>query len=214
MRHLCVNPGFAHGPKPHYIDVMTSFTSLAGKLLIAMPSISDPNFERSVVFLCAHSEQGAMGFVVNKPAPLTVFSDLLEKTELADNLENVPEDVMRIPIRLGGPVETFRGFVLHSADYPADDTSLVVGNGYVVSATLNVLTDIAHGRGPAQKLIALGYAGWSPGQLENEILHNGWLHCDAEPSLIYEPDLEVTHTRALAKMGIDPRMLSSEAGHG
>ncbi|MFT3672800.1 YqgE/AlgH family protein [Aestuariivirga sp.] len=193
---------------------MSSFTSLAGKLLIAMPSISDPNFERSVVFLCAHTEQGAMGFVVNKPAPLTVFSDLLEKTELADNLDAVPEDVMRIPIRLGGPVETFRGFVLHSPDYPADDTSLAVGSSYVVSATLNVLTDIAQGRGPAQKLIALGYAGWSPGQLENEILHNGWLHCDAEPALIYEPDLEITHTRALAKLGIDPRMLSSEAGHG
>jgi putative transcriptional regulator len=193
---------------------MSSFTSLAGKLLIAMPSISDPNFERSVVFLCAHSEQGAMGFVVNKPAPLTVFSDLLEKTDLADNLDNIPQDVMRIPIRLGGPVETFRGFVLHSPDYPADDTSLVVSNSYVVSATLTVLTDIAQGRGPTQKLIALGYAGWSPGQLENEILHNGWLHCDAEPALIYEQDLEITHTRALAKLGIDPRMLSSEAGHG
>jgi putative transcriptional regulator len=193
---------------------MTSFTSLAGKLLIAMPSISDPNFERSVVFLCAHSEQGAMGFVVNKPAPLTVFSDLLEKTELAGRLEDVPDDVMRLPIRLGGPVETFRGFVLHSPDYPADDSSLVVGDDYVVSATLTVLTDIASGKGPAQRLIALGYAGWSPGQLESEILHNGWLHCEADASLVFEPDLDITHQRALARMGIDPRMLSSEAGHG
>lgn len=193
---------------------MSAFTSLAGKLLIAMPSIRDPNFERSVVFLCAHSEQGAMGFVVNKPAPLTVFSDLLEKTELAGKLDDIPEEVMRIPIRLGGPVETFRGFVLHSTDYPADDTSLTVGTGYTVSATLNVLTDIAQGRGPAQRMIALGYAGWSPGQLENEILHNGWLHCDAEPGLIFASDLDGTHERALAKMGIDPGMLSSEAGHG
>jgi putative transcriptional regulator len=193
---------------------MTSFTSLAGKLLIAMPSISDPNFEKSVVFLCAHSEQGAMGFVVNKPAPLTVFSDLIEKTELAGKLDEVPQEVMEIPIRLGGPVETFRGFVLHSPDYPPDDTSLLIGNSHVVSATLTVLTDIATGKGPAQRMIALGYAGWSPGQLENEILHNGWLHCDADASIIYAPDLEAKHGMALAKLGIDPRMLSSEAGHG
>ena len=193
---------------------MSHFTSLAGKLLIAMPSISDENFERSVVFLCAHSEQGAMGFVVNKPAPLTVFSDLLEKTDLAGRLEDVPEDVMRIPIRLGGPVETFRGFVLHTPDYPADDTSLVVGKDYVVSATLNVLTDIASGKGPERRLIALGYAGWSPGQLENEILHNGWLHCEPDADLVFEANLDLTHERALAKLGIDPRMLSSEAGHG
>lgn len=205
---------FADSGTPHYPDRMSSFSSLAGKLLIAMPTINDPNFERSVVFLCAHSEQGAMGFVVNKPAPLTVFSDLLEKTDLAGKLEDVPEDVMRIPIRLGGPVETFRGFVLHSDDYPADDTSLAVGNGFVVSATLNVLTDIARGRGPAQKLITLGYAGWSPGQLEDEILHNGWLHCDSDAGLVYEVDLDVMHHRALARLGIDPRMLSSEAGHG
>lgn len=178
-----------------------------------MPSISDPNFERSVVFLCAHTEQGAMGFVVNKPAPLTVFSDLLEKTELADNLDAVPEDVMRIPIRLGGPVETFRGFVLHSPDYPADDTSLAVGSSYVVSATLNVLTDIAQGRGPAQKLIALGYAGWSPGQLESEIQANGWLHCPADADIVFNNDVEAKYARALAKIGIDPSHLVSDAGH-
>lgn len=193
---------------------MSSFTSLAGKLLIAMPSIRDPNFEKSVVFLCAHSEQGAMGFVLNKPAPLTVFADLLEKTELASRLEDVPEDVMGIPIRLGGPVETFRGFVLHSPDYPADDTSLEIGADYVVSATLNVLTDIATGKGPAQRLIALGYSGWSPGQLEDEILHNGWLHSDADPQLIFATDLEAKHERALAKLGVNPAMLSHEAGHG
>lgn len=193
---------------------MNAVTSLAGKLLIAMPSIRDPNFERSVVFLCAHSAQGAMGFVLNKPAPLTVFSDLIEKTELLDNPDDVPEDVMRMPVRLGGPVETFRGFVLHSPDYPADDTSLKVGQSHVVSASLDVLRDIAKGRGPLQRLIALGYAGWSPGQLENEILHNGWLHCDADADIIYGSDLDRKHGQALAKLGVDPRMLSSEAGHG
>lgn len=193
---------------------MSAVTSLEGKLLIAMPSIRDPNFERSVVFLCAHSAQGAMGFVLNKPAPLTVFSDLIEKTELLDHLDEVPEDVLRMPVRLGGPVETFRGFVLHSPDYPADNTSLKIGQSYVVSASLDVLRDIAKGQGPQQRLIALGYAGWSPGQLENEILHNGWLHCDADADIIYASDLDRKHGQALAKLGVDPRMLSSEAGHG
>jgi putative transcriptional regulator len=194
---------------------MTSaVTNLAGKLLIAMPSIRDGNFDRSVVFLCAHSEQGAMGFVINKPAPLTLFSDLIDKTELLDSIDEVPEDVLRMPVRLGGPVETFRGFVLHSPDYPADQTSLKVGQGYVVSATLDVLRDIATGQGPQQRLIALGYAGWSPGQLENEILHNGWLHCEADADIIFAADLERKHAQALAKLGVDPRMLSSEAGHG
>ncbi len=194
---------------------MTSaVTNLAGKLLIAMPSIRDGNFDRSVVFLCAHSEQGAMGFVINKPAPLTLFSDLIDKTELLDSIDEVPEDVLRMPVRLGGPVETFRGFVLHSPDYPTDQTSLKVGQGYVVSATLDVLRDIATGQGPQQRLIALGYAGWSPGQLENEILHNGWLHCEADADIIFAADLERKHAQALAKLGVDPRMLSSEAGHG
>ncbi len=194
---------------------MTSaVTNLAGKLLIAMPSIRDGNFDRSVVFLCAHSEQGAMGFVINKPAPLTLFSDLIDKTELLDSIDEVPKDVLRMPVRLGGPVETFRGFVLHSPDYPADQTSLKVGQGYVVSATLDVLRDIATGQGPQQRLIALGYAGWSPGQLENEILHNGWLHCEADADIIFAADLERKHAQALAKLGVDPRMLSSEAGHG
>ncbi|NMD09145.1 MAG: YqgE/AlgH family protein [Phyllobacteriaceae bacterium] len=194
---------------------MTSaVTNLAGKLLIAMPSIRDGNFDRSVVFLCAHSEQGAMGFVINKPAPLTLFSDLIDKTELLDSIDEVPEDVLRMPVRLGGPVETFRGFVLHSPDYPTDQTSLKVGQGYVVSATLDVLRDIATGQGPQQRLIALGYVGWSPGQLENEILHNGWLHCEADADIIFAADLERKHAQALAKLGVDPRMLSSEAGHG
>lgn len=193
---------------------MNAVTSLEGKLLIAMPSIRDSNFERSVVFLCAHSNQGAMGFVINKPAPLTVFSDLIEKTELIDTLDGVPEDVLRLPVRLGGPVETFRGFVLHSPDYPTDETSLKVGHGYVVSASLDVLRDIAKGHGPQQRMIALGYAGWSAGQLEHEILHNGWLHCDADSDIVFAGDLGLKHTQALAKLGVDPRMLSSEAGHG
>jgi putative transcriptional regulator len=192
---------------------MSSATSLEGKMLIAMPSIRDANFERSVVYVCAHSAQGAMGFVVNKPAPLTMFSDLIEKTELSSKLEDVPQDVLAIPVRLGGPVENFRGFVLHSRDYPATETSLKAGS-YIVSATLDVLRDIALGQGPQERMIALGYAGWSPGQLESEILHNGWLHCEADADLIFSTDLGRKHAKALAKLGVDPRMLSSEAGHG
>jgi putative transcriptional regulator len=192
---------------------MSPATSLEGKMLIAMPSISGDHFERSVVYLCSHSAQGAMGFVVNKPAPLTMFSDLLEKTELAQKLDDIPADILGIPVRLGGPVETTRGFVLHSKDYPASDTSLDAGH-YTVSATLDVLRDIARGRGPRERLIALGYAGWSPGQLESEILHNGWLHCDADADLIFNPHLTRKHGQALAKLGVDPRMLSREAGHG
>ncbi|MFO1034442.1 MAG: YqgE/AlgH family protein [Hyphomicrobiales bacterium] len=193
---------------------MSHATSLTGKLLIAMPGITDQNFERSVVFLCAHSEQGAMGFVINKPAPLTVFADLLEKTEMAKRLDLIPEEVARTPIRLGGPVDTFRGFVLHSNDYAGDDLSLKTGKAFTVSASLDVLTDIAKGQGPARHLIALGYAGWSPGQLENEILHNGWLHCDADSDIVFNDDMTQTHTAALAKIGVDPAKLSLAAGHG
>jgi putative transcriptional regulator len=192
---------------------MSLATSLEGKLLIAMPGITDANFEKSVVFVCAHSEQGAMGFVVNKPAPLTVFTDLLEKTNMAKRLDEIPVEITGIPIRLGGPVETFRGFVLHSNDYPGDEMSMKAGKSFTVTATLDILTAIASGKGPQRHMIALGYAGWSPGQLENEILHNGWLHCDADNDLIFGADLDRKHAKALAKIGVDPSMLSADAGH-
>ncbi|MCA0433375.1 MAG: YqgE/AlgH family protein [Proteobacteria bacterium] len=188
-------------------------TSLEGKLLLAMPTIRDANFERSVVFLCAHSEQGAMGFVINKPAPLTVFSDLLEKTNLQASEDSIPPDVLSMPIRLGGPVETFRGFVLHSTEYKSDDSSLRIPGGYAVSATVDVLRDIALGQGPERRLITLGYAGWAPGQLEDEIQHNGWLHCDADVALVFDEDLDRKYALAMRKLGVDPSMLSAESGH-
>ncbi len=192
---------------------MASSTSLEGKLLLAMPTISDQNFGRSVIFLCSHSKQGAMGFVINKPAPLTVFSDLIEKTDLGDKTLSIAPDVLSMPIRLGGPVETFRGFVLHSGDYPVADTSLKISGGYAVSATIDILRDIALGQGPGRRLITLGYAGWAPGQLENEIQHNGWLHCDADDDLVFGENLERKYAEAMKKLGVDPRMLSAEAGH-
>ena len=192
---------------------MASSTSLEGKLLLAMPTISDQNFGRSVVFMCSHSKQGAMGFVINKPAPLTVFSDLIEKTDLGDKTLTIAPNVLSMPIRLGGPVETYRGFVLHSGDYPAADTSLKIAGGYAVSATIDILRDIALGQGPGKRLITLGYAGWAPGQLENEIQHNGWLHCDPDDHLVFGENLERKYAEAMKKLGVDPRMLSAEAGH-
>ena len=192
---------------------MASSSSLEGKLLLAMPGISDSNFGRSVVFLCSHSKQGAMGFVINKPAPLTVFSDLIEKTDLGSETLSIAPEVLSMPIRLGGPVETFRGFVLHAGDYPADDASLKIPGGYAVSATVDILRDIALGQGPGRRLITLGYAGWAPGQLENEIQHNGWLHCDADHDLVFDEYLDRKYAAAMKKLGVDPRMLSTESGH-
>lgn len=188
-------------------------TSLTGKLLIAMPSITDSNFERSVVFLCSHTKQGAMGFVLNKPAPLMQFADLMETTGVMSDQFSIAEDILRMPVRLGGPVEATRGFVLHDQSYSGDGNSLRVKGGWVISATIDVLVDIAKGGGPRQRLIALGYAGWSPGQLENEILHNGWLHCEADLDLVFNDDLDRIYGLALAKLGIDPTLLSTEAGH-
>jgi putative transcriptional regulator len=189
-------------------------TSLEGKLLIAMPSIRDPNFETSVVFLCAHNDQGAMGLVINKPAPLMFFADLLDRIALDRPVSDIPGEIMRTPVRLGGPVEQFRGFVLHSADYTTDAHTLVIGKNYGLTATIDILRDIAHEKGPARRIVALGYAGWAPGQLEDEIQHNGWLHCDADDNIVFSDALETKHHAALTLLGIDPGMLSTEAGHG
>jgi putative transcriptional regulator len=188
-------------------------TNLAGKLLIAMPSITDANFERSVVFMCAHNKQGAMGFVLNKPAPLMQFADLIETTGVVPDPFSIPEDVLRLPVRIGGPVETSRGFVLHDDSYSGDASSLRVNGGLMVSATVDVLVDIAKGGGPHQRVITLGYAGWSSGQLENEIMHNGWLHCDADDAVVFNHEIDHIYGAALAKLGVDPAMLSTEAGH-
>jgi len=192
---------------------MSHGTNLTGKLLIAMPSIMDGNFDHSVVFLCAHSDQGAMGLVINKAAPLMFFSDLLDKVDLGVEARNISEVTLGMPVRIGGPVEQFRGFVLHSAEYGTPDSTLKVGGQYGLTATTDVLRDIALGQGPAERLIALGYSGWAPGQLENEIQHNGWLHCDPDHDLLFTDDLEAKHSKAMAKLGVSPGMLSGEFGH-
>lgn len=186
---------------------MSKRMSLVGKLLIAMPSIKGDDFERAVVFICAHTEDGAMGLVINKPAPRMVFSDLVEKLDL----DQTSEEILQLPVMLGGPVKQFQGFVLHSEDYKTDET-LRVGPDFALTATTDILKAIAKGTGPQSKILALGYAGWLPGQLENEIMHNGWLHCDADPVLVFGTAAAQLHQAALAKLGVNAAMLSSEAG--
>ena len=185
---------------------------LKGKLLIAMPSIQGDDFSHSVVFLCEHSREGAMGIVLNKPAPRMIFADIVEKLDLPQNSGAADEEIMNMPVMLGGPVQQFQGFVLHSTDYKGEGT-LKVSRDYSLTATIDVLQAIASGRGPARKLLALGYAGWSPGQLESEILRNGWLTSDADVDLVFSPEAGTKHQSALKKLGVDPAMLSGDAGH-
>ena len=182
--------------------------SLTGTLLVAMPHMLDPRFARSVVYLCAHSENdGAMGLVINK------VLDSLTMGELFAHLEIEPGGPIGArPVHFGGPVETGRGFVLHTADY-RDEGTLVVGDNLAVTATLDILRAIGKGKGPQKSLLALGYAGWAPGQLDAEIQANGWLSVDADAELVFDPNLEGKWNRALDRLGIDLSMLSSDAGH-
>jgi putative transcriptional regulator len=190
------------------------FTSLKGKLLISMPGMTETTFHESVVFLCAHSEEGAMGLIINKPMPGLNFMELADHIDLSKTSDEAMQELEQVPILMGGPVDQHRGFVLHSEDYGKDEGTLDVLDGFKLTATVTILQDMARNRGPLQRVLALGYAGWSPGQLENEILHNGWLHCDADAGLVFSPDWPDKHGKAMAKLGIDPRMLSSTAGHG
>ncbi|MDA8584960.1 YqgE/AlgH family protein [Rhodobacteraceae bacterium] len=183
-----------------------SISGLDGKLLIAMPGMGDPRFEKTVIFMCAHSDDGAMGLIINKPAPDLEFSDLLAQLEITTV---TPKRDIRV--HLGGPVEHGRGFVLHSDDYHSEHSTLQVSKGFGMTATLDVLEELARGDGPASALLTLGYSGWGPGQLEAEILSNGWLTCDAPADIVFG-DAEDKWTAALKSMGVDARMLSSEAG--
>jgi putative transcriptional regulator len=187
---------------------------LDGQLLIAMPIMSDPRFARSVIYICAHSEDGAMGLVINQRASHISFPDLLTKLNIVPaSAEGISDCVRKMSIYVGGPVETGRGFVLHSSDYFVNDSTLPIEDGVCLTATIDILKAIAAGNGPNRSILALGYAGWSPGQLESEIQANGWLNCPADADLIFAPDIESKYTRALAKIGIDPSHLVSDAGH-
>jgi putative transcriptional regulator len=181
--------------------------TLAGQLLVAMPQMADARFERSVIYLCAHSKDGALGLVVNRPFRKLTFPALLDQLDI----ERGP-DTRPIRVLAGGPVEEGRGFVLHSDDYVREDT-LKVEHGFALTATIEILKALAKGEGPQRSLLALGYSGWGPGQLEREISENGWLNVPADPGLVFDPDLDSKWERALAKLRLTPTSLSGSAGH-
>ncbi|MGH1417835.1 MAG: YqgE/AlgH family protein [Hyphomicrobiaceae bacterium] len=188
---------------------------LDGQLLIAMPLMNDHRFARSVIYLCAHSEEGAMGLIINQSASNISFPDLLSKleVEIPSNIEVLPDEVGSIPVHVGGPVETGRGFVLHTADYFAEETTLAIDDQMCLTATIDILKAMADGEGPEQAILALGYAGWSAGQLEEEIHANGWLNCPADPDIIFKTDTQEKYSAAMARIGIDPSHLVADAGH-
>ena len=188
---------------------------LDGQVLVAMPTMEDDRFARTVIYVCAHSSEGAMGIVVNKPAPHISFPDLLVQLDVITAGEEIrlPERAGAIQVLRGGPVESGRGFVLHSADFTIEDSTLPIDDGICLTATLDILKAIAKGGGPESALLALGYAGWAPGQLENEIQANGWINVPADRALVFGDDPDSKYERALAKLGIDLGKLSTEAGH-
>ncbi|MEM7444467.1 MAG: YqgE/AlgH family protein [Pseudomonadota bacterium] len=184
---------------------------LTGQLLIAMPTMGDQRFARSVIYVCAHSSDGAMGLVVNKGLPAVDPAELLDQLGI-DESER-PESLR---IQFGGPVESGRGFVLHTADFEHDGTVVVDRNdegGVAMTATLDILRAIAKGEGPCRHILTLGYAGWGPGQLDGEIQENGWLNVPADQTILFDEDLSTKWERAIAKLGFSPHMLSIDAGH-
>ena len=180
---------------------------LEGKLLIALPGMLDERFVQTVIYVCAHSANGAMGIVINKPIPGLSFSGLMKQLEIT-----TPSAFGDFPILFGGPVDNSRGFVLHSSDYESADATLPVTDDISLTATLDILRAIADGNGPKRSILALGYAGWGPGQVETEFQDNGWLHCDADPGIIFDTDPETKWLAALKKLGINPVGLSTNTG--
>ena len=188
---------------------------LNGQLLVAMPTMSDRRFRRSVIYMCSHSNEGAMGLIVNQRSPDVSLADLLSQLGLADDDADTagPEELLEQGVLNGGPVSTERGFVLHTNDYFAEEATLAIGDGICLTATIEILKAMAAGQGPRRSVLALGYAGWAPGQLEAEIGANGWLHCPADRDLIFDTDHELKYVRALSKIGVELSHLISEAGH-
>ena len=191
------------------MQTVDSSANLTGKMLIAMPGMRDPRFEHSVILICAHSEDGAMGLVVNRPMPEIGFADLLAQLGIDTGAETLD-----IPVRFGGPVEPGRGFVLHRVPAGGDpnESRLHIDGDLAMSTTRDILEDYAHGRGPQPAMLALGYAGWGPGQLDSEILQNGWLTSDRLDDLIFGADNSGKWRAALKGLGIDPLVLSPNAG--
>lgn len=181
---------------------------LTGKLLVAMPGMGDPRFDRSVIFICAYSEEGAMGLIVNKPSPDVTLDKLFGQLDLP-----ATSIAKGAPVFFGGPVETARGFVLHSSEYQSRLQTLNVNGGFGMTATLDVLEDISNGEGPHDAMVMLGYSGWGPGQLDGEIARNGWLTANADEHIVFGIPSEDKWLAAVKSLGIDPLVLSATAGH-
>lgn len=192
--------------RPSYLD---------GQLLIAMPSMTDKRFSRSVIYLCLHNAEGAMGLIVNQRADNVSFSKLLTELGVLDRSANDPvaADVLDMTVQVGGPVESGRGFVLHSADYSAGSSTLAIDKGVCLTNTVDILRAMARGSGPDQAMLALGYAAWGAGQLESEIQANGWLSCAADADLLFSRDLDLKYDRALSVLGVDSCHLVNYSGH-
>jgi putative transcriptional regulator len=180
---------------------------LEGKLLIALPGMSDPRFEKTVVFMCAHSNEGAMGLIINKPVKDLGFQNMAARLGLRVTA-NTPD----FPVLFGGPVETGRGFVLHSGDYESQESTMPVSEDISLTGTLDILRAIAERRGPERAIFALGYAGWGAGQIEDEIRLNGWVHCDADNAILFDANIDAKWANAVRKLGIDVSSLSIHAG--
>ncbi|MCJ2136804.1 YqgE/AlgH family protein [Methylobacterium sp. J-026] len=195
-------------------STLTGPSFLDGQFLVAMPGMADERFARSVIYVCAHSADGAMGIIVNKAATDISMPDLLVQLDVCPEADAIRlrERVGHMPVLMGGPVEGRRGFVLHTDDFHIQQSTLIIDDGICLTATVEILRAIASGEGPASAVLALGYAGWQAGQLESEIMANGWLNCPADPELIFNTNLDAKYERALRTNGIDPAMLSMTAG--
>ena len=200
---------------------MIKATYLDGQLLLAMPSMTDPRFDRSVIYMCSHSEEGAMGLVINSPAANIDFAGLLDQLNVTYDQERISGEVYfpkkqeyeeEVILHAGGPVEIGRGFILHTADYVQEST-MVISETIALTATIDILADIAQGTGPDNYIVALGYTGWGKGQLEEEINRNSWLNIEADEELLFRTDLDLKWVRAMAKLGVDITMLSTHAGN-
>lgn len=201
----------------NYSNDSSNFQSrfLTGMFLVAMPGMMDQRFDRAVIYLCAHSNDGAMGIIVNKPAEDIVFPELLQQLEIIPEKPSIslPSQAGNMKVLRGGPVETSRGFVLHSVPVEPIEGSVTAGDEIRLSATIDILKAIARGQGPDEAIFALGYAGWASGQLESEIQDNGWMICPLDRKILFDQEFDSKYVRALGSLGIDPAMLSPLAGH-
>lgn len=190
------------------------FPSLCGKFLIAMPGMGDARFDKTVIYICAHSDEGAMGFVINQHMETPNIPDFLCQLEIIteDESTKLPQHVLSRAMHTGGPVEPGRGFVLHSPDFQSEATVKVEGD-VCLTATLEILRAISQGKGPEHYMIALGYSGWAIGQLEDEIASNGWLIADADEDIIFDLKNQSKYSRSLKLLGVDEALLSSGFGH-